>query len=65
MSIVKEVDINVGTTLQPFEDLQFPLKIEVIAILTFELRQINLFARNTPSVGIDCGVFNAKTKPRK
>ena len=59
------VDVTSPTQLEVFEPLHFPLKIEIIAVITYEIRQIAMFSKNSPSVRVDCGVFDRTTKTMK
>jgi hypothetical protein len=58
-------DIGGALIVQPFEQLTFPVKVEIIAINVFELRQFRFFEKNTPNVKLEVGLNKFRTTPIK
>lgn len=58
-------DIGVASIVQPFEQLTFPVKVEIIAVNVFELRQFRFFEKNTPNVKLEVGLNKFRTTPIK
>ena len=54
-----------SATLLPPIQIKFPMKVEVIAIHAYELRPVQFFGKNNPSISLECGShrFQTEMKP--